>query len=342
MTMSQKMEAAVAAMKNPSRFRAEADATVGDIRGVRDALVAQIKAGDLTPKQAREALAKLTAKAKEDLSVRAASYTTVPAHFDGIIRDALAAKQRAVRNAAGDELLRENNRLLRESILEQQIINRRAEFESQAAAVDTGRAAASNQPTVPGMLNYLEVSQGDPAAALWARRELGRLRLMTGNPEARDAIDRAVTQPGDVNERVVGQHLATLAGLNPNQRSEFIEQAVASGDSSRCVAAYRLVQETCQTSPEGSPWLPWMTSTIRALASDQFPAAAVEGVERFYTQTRYAESHAATVNLTAALDVADDLAAMKGVEAPSQGDLARNAFFADSGKPGQNFLTPQN
>ena len=302
-------------------FRAEAETALEGFRLEKSDLERLVRRGDLTPKVARERAAAAARNLNDRLTTRAAEYRPAPAaYLDLLVRS--DESRRLAREAQSPSMLqRETNRLIRDLLVEQQVINRQAEFEGRAfrRPLTGGVAAAS----LEGLLAFHRAAEhsGDGAALEWVRRQLEAYRPRAASDEERDRIDLATDRPGQVNPRIVERYLDALRGRPVEVRAAFAEAAKESGDANACVAAYRLAREA----PEGFN-APWVRELLNGLAS--FPDAAIAILRSSEAEANAAETRAAEAVAAEAAAFAEIEAKLPTLTSPSEQERGRQDRFA--------------
>lgn len=309
---------ALRGLGHESPFKAEAEAALAGFRALRADLERQVRRGDLTPKVARERAAAAASQLGEQLRRRAEGYSPTPRAFLDRLVEADAARRRAREHQSAEGLQRETIRLMRQMLVEQQLVNRVAEFEGRAYVRPmTGGVPA---PTLESLLAFHEQAAqgGDEAALEWARRQLESLRPRTFSSDDRRKIDLACDRPERVNPRLVARYVEAMAGRPAEALEEFASQALAAGDASACAAAFVLARE----SPEGAA-ARWVRTVLDGLKD--FPDAALSALRAWEAEARRADAEAARDAAEFAASLAEADAHFPGLEAPSQAELDRLA-----------------
>jgi hypothetical protein len=310
--------AGLRAYHQDSPFKDEADAALGGFRAVREELEKQVKRGNLTPKVAREKAAEAAGRLRDDLTRRSEGYSPVPRAFLDRLIEASDARKRARDNLSIEGLQRETNRLLRQSLIEQQLLNRAGEFEGRAFVrpIHGGQPA----PTLDRLLEFHETAShaGDEAAREWARRQLEGFRSRVVDPEDHRRIDLACERPDRVNPRIVGRYIEAMQGRDAVELETLAAQAIASRDANACTAAFLLARQE-----PGGPSVRWVRSVLSGLG--EFPEASLETLRAFEADARRAEADAARAQAEYALALAEAEARFPGLEAPSAADVERHA-----------------
>ncbi|MEW4567444.1 hypothetical protein AB1L88_06210 [Tautonia sp. JC769] len=303
-----------------SAFSTEAEAGLARFRARRDELQRNVRRGELTPKVARRLAAETAAEIRQALTNQAAGFSAVPRSFLDRLAEVASTRDRSRDSASLEALQRETNRLLRESLIEQQLRNREEEFRGQAYARPV--AGGSPAPSLDGLLRFHETATlaRDEAAREWARRQLEAYRPMAPDPDDQRQIDLACDRPDRVNPRLVGRYLEQLEGGASDELEAFAEHAIAAHDANACVAAFMLAREA----PEG-PSIGWVRRVLNGL--DHFPDAALITLRAWEAEARAEESEVARAEADRIALIIDAEAAMPALQAPSEADLERASRF---------------
>jgi hypothetical protein len=306
------------AFSKETPFRAEADAALAGFRAARADLERQVRRGDLTPKVARERAAAAAQALREGLARKAESYSPIPRAFLDRLVEADAARKRSRENQSLEGLQRETIRLMRQMLLEQQLVNRVAEFEGRAfvRSIHGGVPA----PTLDSLLDFhtQAARAGDDAAAEWARRQLEAMRPRVLSDDDRHKIDLACDRPDRVNPRLVARYAEALRDRSAEEREQFVAQAVGSRDASACAAAFVLAREA----PEGGS-ARWVRAVLEGLKD--FPDATLSTLREWEADARRAEADAARSAAEYASALAEADARIPGLVAPTEAELRRQA-----------------
>src|SRR4051812_41654670 len=108
------------ASRQESPFRAEAEAAMAGFQAVRRDLERRVRGGALTVRVAREPPAEAPARLRSLLSPRADGFSAAPRAFLDRLVEANEARKHSRERASLEVLQRETNRLLRETLIEQQ------------------------------------------------------------------------------------------------------------------------------------------------------------------------------------------------------------------------------
>jgi hypothetical protein len=302
----------------PSPFQPVAEAALGNFRAQRAELERQVRRGNLTVKVARERALEAASALRTGLMRDAESFSATPRAFLDRLTEASDARQAARETMSIEGLQRETNRLLRQSLMEQQIVNRAGEFEgrTQQRPITGGTAA----PTLDSLLALHRWAQegGDEVAQEWARRQLEGFRPKVAEPDDLRKIDLACDRPDRVNPRIVRGYLDAMGGRSPEELETFVNQAIDEGDANACVASFALARDC----PEGSA-ARWVRKVLGGIA--RFPDAALASLRTLEADARAAESQAAKAQAEFAIARAEAEVSLSGLAAPTEADMARLA-----------------
>ena len=117
--------------ERPSPFRAEAESALEVFRAERRGIEQKVQRGDLTPKVARQQASALAEGLGKALKEHASDYTAVSRAFLDRLIEASERRKLAAERTSLEGLQRETNRLLRQSLIEQQLQSRAGEFEGR-------------------------------------------------------------------------------------------------------------------------------------------------------------------------------------------------------------------
>jgi hypothetical protein len=304
------------ASQHESSFKPEADAALARFQAVRADLERQVRRGDLTVKVARERAEVAAAQLKAALTAQAQGFSASPKVFLDRLVEASELRKRSRDQMSLEGLQRETNRLLRQTLVEQQLQNRTGEFEGKTFV----RRLTGGQPapTLESLLAFHEtaVNAGDEAAAEWARRQLEGLRVRVSDPADLRRIDLACDRPDVVNPRVVAVYLEALEGAGPGEVEGFVARALAGRDANACVAAFLRARDE-----PGGMAVRWVRDVLDGLGG--FPDAALATLRSIEADARGADAEAARAQADYAAALAESEARLTGIEAPSPDELAR-------------------
>jgi hypothetical protein len=311
-------QAGLHAFHNESSFKPEADAALARFQSLRDDLERQVKRGDLTVKVARDKAETAAAQLKAALRLKVEGYSPVPRVFLDRLIEAGNARKRAREHLSVEGLQRETNRLLRLTLVEQQLMNRAHEFEGKTflRMLPGGQPA----PTLDSLLAFHESSShaGDEAASEWTRRQLESLRTRVADPVDQRRIDLACDRPEAVNPRLVASYLEALQarGGDHGAFEEFVNHALESRDANACVASFLLARDA----PTGTA-ARWVRDVLNGLSA--FPDSALETLRSIEAEARGADAETARAQADYAVAVAEAQVRFSGVEAPTDDELLR-------------------
>jgi hypothetical protein len=309
-------QAGLRAFQADSTFKPEADAALARFQALRDDLERQVRRGDLTVKVAREKARSAADELKGALTRQAAAHSPVPRVFLDRLVEAGDARKRARERLSLEGLQRETNRLLRQSLIEQQLQTRASEFEGRTFVrmMPGGKAA----PTLESLLAFHEAADlaGDETAREWARRQLEAMRPRVVDPADHRRIDRACDRPETVNPRVVATYMEALAGGEPEAVEVFVGEALAGRDANACVAAFLTAREA-----PGGTGLRWVRAVLGGL--NDFPDAALTTLRTLDAEARASYAEAAQAQAGYAVALAEAQVRFPGLEAPTDDELAR-------------------
>lgn len=305
-----------------STFKPLADAALARFQSVREDLERQVRRGDLTLKVAREKATEAASALKTTLRTQAEGYSNVPRAFQDRLIEASESRRRARELPSVESLQRETNRLLRQSLVEQQLVTRSSEFFGRTSV--RGMTGGKPAPTLGSLLAFHETATqaGDEAAREWARRQLEAIRPIAPDPDDQRKIDLACDRPDSVNPRTVARYTEALAGADAEALERFVSEAIDGRDANACVAAFLLAR--------GNPDLAasrWVRSVLTRLGD--FPDAALETLRVAEAESRASESNAARAQADYAAALAESHCRLDRVEPPKEDELARQARVRD-------------
>lgn len=309
-------QTAMTAHQRATPFKGDIDSALDAFQSVRAGLERQVRSGDLTIKAARERAYEAAQRLRTHLFEQAESYSPVPRVFLDRLVETSETRRRARGIQSLESLQRENNRLLRQMLIEQQLLNRAAEFEGKAFVRPIQGGAPA--PTLESLLLFHESSRqaGDDAAVEWARRQLEAIRPRTVDPNDLHKIDVATDRPDRVNGRIVMRYAEALRGQSNEQIEAFVHEAVESADANACVAAFLLAREAS----EGIS-LRWVRETLDGLA--RFPDSALETLRSREAEARQSDAEAARTSAAFAVAIAEAEARFPDLRPPTEEELAR-------------------
>jgi hypothetical protein len=306
------------AFEQESSFKAEADAALARFQSLRDDLERQVRRGDLTVKVAREKAQVVASELKVTLLQKSDGYSPVPRAFLERLVEASNARKRARHSMSIEGLQRETNRLLRQTLVEQQIVTRDEEFRGRTfvRSLPGGKLA----PTLDSLLSFHETvgHAGDESALEWARRQLEGMRNRVTEVDELKRIDMACDRPDAVNPRIVNRYVEALSGRDVDVLESFVNQALEDRDANACVAAFLLAREL----PGGSA-VRWVRTVLNGVGS--FPDAALSTLRTIEAEARAEDGEAARAQAEYAVALAEAQVRFPGVEAPTDDELVRQA-----------------
>jgi len=299
-----------------SPFRAEAEAALERFRARRDELRRLVRRGELTPKVARQQAAEAARQLRAALQERGEQFQASPPLFAERLEHAVGERTRARESSSLEALQRETNKLLRDSLIEQQIQSRASEFKGRA--YERPVAGGDAVPTLNSLLQFHEAATaaGDEAAREWARRELEGFRSRVAEPSDQRRIDLACDRPDHVNPRIAERYVEQMEGRSTEELETFVEHALQARDASACVAAFTLARQA----PEGSEFH-WVRRVLSSL--DQFPDSALMTLRGLEAEARQAEAAAAREEAERVAALAEAEAEMPSLQAPSDAEVDR-------------------
>lgn len=311
----------MAASRQESAFQAEADAALAGFRAVRDDLERRVKRGEVTVKVAREQAAEAASRLADLLSPRAAEFSPVPRAFLDRLVQAAESRKASREHGSLESLQRETNRLLRQTLIEQELAGRVVEFEGKA--FQKPMVGGHPAPTLDSLLRFHQSSAeaGDEAAMEWGRRQLEGMRPRVFAIEDERKIDAACDRPDRLNLRIVSQYVETLREARSESLEEFVAEALASRDANACTAAFVLARE----SPEGGS-ARWVRAILEGL--DGFPDVALNTLRGLEADARSEDAEAARARAEYAVTLAQADARFPGLESPTAAELDRMEHIA--------------
>ena len=191
-------------------FRHDADLALDGFRAVRRDLERRVRDGEITVHAARLGASEAASRVRGLLMPQAKAYSPVSRTFLDRLVAASDARRHAAKRGSIESLQRETNRLLRETLVEQQLSARATEFEGRAFV--RSMIGAEPAPTLGSLLRFHEdaARSGDDAAAEWGRRQLEAMRGRVVADEDLKAIDAACDRPDRLNPRIVARYVAAM------------------------------------------------------------------------------------------------------------------------------------
>lgn len=306
------------AQNRPSPFSTEAEAALASFRDQRRALERQVRDGDITTKAARRAAGEAAEALGAELLRRAESLRT-PSHARlDRLAETRRARERTRAAASLESLQRETNRLLRLSLVEQQIVNRAPEFEGRTFVRPL--TGGSPSPTLDSLLALHERAQidGDEAAQEWARRQLEAMRPRVVNPEDQLRIERATDRPDRISPVLVQKYVEVFETLDMAAREQFVDQALEAADATALCAAFRAAREATN---EAGLEPRWARTLVEAL--DRLPDSALSALQQDERAACDEAIAAARAQADYAIAVARAEADLSDLTAPTEAELRR-------------------
>jgi hypothetical protein len=302
------------AFNNESPFKSESDAALSGFQALRSDLERQVRRGELTVKVARERASTAASQLRESLVKKSQNYSAVSRAFADRLVEASNARRKARENLSMEGIQRETNKLLRQSLTEQQLIARAAEFEGRAFIRPISGGPAL--PTLEGLIQFHESETlvGDEAAVEWARRHLEAMRVRVINPEDRRRIDLACDRPDQVNPRLVAAYVEAMDPGDGAAMEAFVGQALESRDANACTAAFLMARQQDEATSAH-----WVRSVLNGLSA--FPDAALATLRAWEAETRQGEAVAARTHAEFAGALAEAEARFPDLEPPSNAEL---------------------
>ena len=299
-------------------FQAEAEAAIAGFRATRAAIAEQVRRGDLTVKIAREQAARAAEQLRERVLAKADGYNATPRVFADRLAEADALRARARESTSIEALQRETNRLLRQSLTEQQLQARAGEFEGRAFVRPV--TGGPPTPTLSTLLSFHRQADaaGDDAAREWGRRQLEAMRGRVAEPEDQHRIDLACDRPEMVNPRIVHDYVEAMTDRPPADLELFAGEAISFKDANACTAAFVLARQ----SPEG-PSARWVRNLLEGVR--EFPEAAIRTLRGLEAEACKAETDAIQARVEAVVALAAGEARLEGLQAPTAEQLQRRA-----------------
>jgi hypothetical protein len=310
--------AGMRAFEHDSSFKPEADAALARFHAMRDELERQVRRGDMTVKVARDRAREAAVELKITLARKAEGYSPVPRAFLERLVEASDARRRAQEAMPLEGLQRETNRLLRKTLIEQQLMTRAGEFEGRTfvRALPGGKLA----PTLDSLLAFHDAAShaGDDAATEWSRRQLEAIRARVAEPDDLRRIDQACDCPDVVNPRIVARYMEVLEDRDLETLETFVKEALEGRDANACVAAFLMARAA-----PNDPLARWVRTVLNGVAS--FPDAALSALRAIEAEARNEDAENAQAQVEYAVAVAEAQVRLAGLEAPTEDDLARQA-----------------
>jgi hypothetical protein len=310
--------AGLRAFEHESSFKPTADSALARFHAIRDDVERQVRRGDLTMKAARDKAGAAAAHVRDVLSKQAQGFSPVPRVFMDRLIEASNTRARAREHLSLEGLQRETNKLLRMSLVEQQLQTRAKEFEGRThtRSLPGGQPA----PSLDSLLAFHEtaVQSGDEAAMEWGRRQLETIRPRVVDPAEQRRIDLACDRPDAVNPRLVATYMEALESADAPALEEFVANALDGRDSNACIASFLMARDS-----KGGTSVRWVRNVLTGL--DAFPDAALKTLRSLEAEAREADSEAAKSQAEYAIAVAESQVSLAGIDVPSEEELAQQA-----------------
>lgn len=308
-------QAGLSAFQHEKSFKPEADAALASFQSLRDDLERHVRRGDLTLKVAREKTSAAASRLKESLTRQAAGYSPVPRVFLDRLVEACNARKRALDHLSLEGLQRETNRLLRMTLIEQQLQTRIREFEGRTHT--RSMPGGMTAPSLESLLSFHHTASqaGDEAAVEWGRRQLEAIRPRVMEQADLRKIDQACDRPDAVNPRIVSVYLEALKTADSDSLETFVTNALEGRDANACVASFLFAREQ-----EPGSSLRWVRNVLNGLGA--FPEVSLTTLRTLEAEARGADFEAARAQADYAIAIAQAQVDLTGVEAPTNEDLA--------------------
>jgi hypothetical protein len=240
--MNIEMKSAELVSRIPAPIRPAIEPKLNDFQARRTDLIQLVREGEMTNKAANARARELAESIQTDLRDQVSQLKSTTPKLSETIRR--AEKERS-RPKSPEQMQAESIELLRANLIELQITNRRAEFESKTYVKNGANQVAA--PSVEKLFDHLNqaLRNMDDAAAEWSRRQLEQMRPFVAAPEVAEQIDIATSRPGRLNDRIIDKYrsqLAALATQKPGLVEALLEKAIEVGDANACVAVYETVR----------------------------------------------------------------------------------------------------
>lgn len=285
---------------------------------IRRDLTRQVRQGDITLKTAREKAAGAAREIRNDLLRVAGSPEGTARPFLDRLIAAADRRKRASEGASLESLQSETNRLLRLTLVEQQLRSREPEFEARTHV----RPINGGQPA-PTLETLLELHREaaltrDETAQEWARRRLETLRGQVFSDDDRRRIDIATDRPDVVNPRLLTAYVETMRGASAEELDTFVSEALESRDATACASAFVLARSNPDAAFSG--WVGRLLDGIEA-----FPDAALSALTLIESETRDRELRAARAQAEEMARQIDADARLADLESPTDAELSRQS-----------------
>lgn len=304
----------------PQAMRTEIESRVADFQTRRDDISQLVREGEMTLKAARQRTNELAGELHAFIQKSVENLR----NQRPVISVRLAETLNKLRRASHPEdLQRKTVELLANNLVELQIANRKAEFESKTYT----RSSATSVPA-PSFDKLFELfdsacESGDSAAVEWARRQLEQMRHVAVAEELRERIDIVCDRPGTLNRRLIEKYQHALSARlgEPGFAEAFLEKALDQNDANAAAALVEMVRKIPDAvRPDAANRL--------AEKLEQLPARALAYVTQVDKDVRQHELEALDQFQANCQEWISDSAALNDLKQPSEADLARQARLA--------------
>jgi hypothetical protein len=263
----------------PAQIRTLVEPKLSDFQARRHDLIQLVREGEMTSKAANNRAQELAKSFQEELVPQITGLVSATPKLTESIKK---AEKERTRPKSAEQLQNESIELLRANLIELQITNRKAEFESRTYVRNgTNQTPA---PSIEKLFEHLDsaMKNMDDAAAEWSRRQLEQMRPYVGSPEVAEHIDIATSRPGRLNDRIIDKYRSQIAALSeqkPGLVEALLDKAIEIGDANACVAVYENVRNNSSQFSE---------KTIETVGQKlvSFPASAFQQVSKIDQQIR--------------------------------------------------------
>lgn len=308
---------AAAPQDDPPRtpLHGRAEIALRNFRACREDLVSQVRRGRLTAHVARERAAAAAAALRHSLYAEAEALGKVLNPLLDRLGQVVEDRKKAATNPSREFLQSETNRLLRLSLLEQQLASRSGEFEARTFVRPL--SGGTPAPTLDTLVSFHDraTGDGDDAAREWARRRLEEMRPRVQEAEALLRIDAACERPENVSLRAVEQYIRNLTDAPTEALERFVAEALTNRDASACCAAFALARGAAAGTAAR-----WIRDLVEGL--EAFPSAALEQLGSWEAEARTKEQAAVRRAVEQAADLAEAEARLPGLIDPTDAQLA--------------------
>ena len=292
---------------------------VAHLKAAGSALREKVRRGEVGVVEARR-LAKVQAdRYRADLEKATAELAPGHPMLRKLIDDRRAHLKTMAGLAGPTDLARESNGLLRSLVIEQQIANRRGEFEARGFSKRPGGGPTDKPAPMPdGLLSFLETAgmSGDEAGVEWARRTLAANRHLVFDDATRERVEAAVVRPGEIDPGAIARNLEHIEKNGPiADPGKVLDNCLAVNDLNGAVAIVASIA--------GGLDLPGGTGATEVMTRcHALPAAALDALRRIDGERVEAARAQAREHLGLSAAQLDREAALDGATAPTDADLA--------------------